>query len=164
MKKLMITILVLFGLMIIGMFAVGIYSHRPPELGLVHGKLSPCSDKPNCVCSETDKADTQHSIRPLSTAGTDDHIAWTRLMDAVKACGGSIQQHSDTYLHATFTSFLFRFVDDFEARLDSRNHMIHIRSASRVGHSDLGINRKRLGKIRLEYDKQVPSRNGQVGR
>jgi len=157
-KKLMITLLTLFVLILMGAFSMGIYSHQTPELGLIHGKLSPCSDKPNCVCSEDDTADVHHSIQPLSTEGMDHAAAWDSLIDAVKASGGSIQQHSDTYLHATFTSPLFRFVDDFEARLDSRTHIIHIRSASRVGHSDLGINRKRLEKIRLEYNKHSPQR------
>jgi len=149
----MITLLTLFVLILMGTFSMGIYSHKTPELGLHDGKLSPCPDKPNCVCSEGDTANAQNSIQPLSTVGMEDHIAWASLINAVKASGGSIQQHSDTYLHATFTSTLFRFVDDFEARLDADNRTIHIRSASRVGHSDLGMNRKRAEKIRLEYDK-----------
>lgn len=160
MKKLMITLLVLFILILVGTFSMGIYSHKAPELGLHDGKLSPCSDKPNCVCSEYNTANAQNRIQPLSTVGMENHIAWVSLMNAVKGSGGSIRQHSDTYLHVTFTSTLFRFVDDFEARLDADNGTIHIRSASRVGHSDLGMNRKRVEKIRLEYSKHVPQRKG----
>jgi len=157
-RKLMATLLILFVLILMGAFSMGIYSHKTPELGLIHGKLSPCPDKPNCVCSEDDTTDVHHSIQPLSTEGIDHAAAWLRLIDIVKASGGSIQQHSDIYLHATFTSPLFCFVDDFEARLDAANRTIHIRSASRVGHSDLGVNRKRAEKIRLEYDKHSPQR------
>ena len=158
----MITLLTLFVLILMGIFSMGIYSHKTPELGLIDGKLSPCPDKPNCVCSEGDTADVQHSIQPLSTGGIDHAAAWASLIDAVKVSGGSIQQNSGTYLHATFTSPLFRFVDDFEARLDADKRTIHIRSASRVGHSDFGVNRKRAERIRLEYDKHSPQRTSQV--
>ncbi len=149
----MITLLTLFVLILMGTFSMGIYSHKTPELGLIHGKLSPCPDKPNCVCSEGETADVQHSIQPLSTEGIDHAAAWASLIDAVQANRGSVQQNSGAYLHATFTSSFFRFVDDFEARLDVDNRAIHIRSASRVGHSDMGVNRKRVEKIRLAYDK-----------
>jgi len=156
----MITLLVLLSLIVVAAFSMGVYSHNPPELGLVHGKLSPCPDKPNCVYSEDDTANAQNRIQPLSTVGMENAAAWANLINAVKASGGSIQQYSDTYLHATFTSSLFHFVDDVEARLDADNGTIHIRSASRVGHSDLGMNRKRVEKIRLEYSKHVPQRKG----
>jgi len=158
----MTTLLILFVLILMGAFSMGIYSHKAPEPGLINGKLSPCPNKPNCVCSEGDTANAQNNIQPLSIAGMEDHIAWASLINAVKASGGSIQQHSDTYLHATFTSTLFRFVDDFEARLDSSRQIIHIRSASRVGHSDFGVNRKRAERIRLEYDKHSPPRTSRV--
>ncbi|MDQ6965890.1 MAG: DUF1499 domain-containing protein, partial [Mariprofundaceae bacterium] len=54
----------------------------------------------------------------------------------------------DDYLHATFTSRLFRFVDDVELHRDAASGVVHIRSASRVGHSDFGVNRKRVEVIR----------------
>jgi uncharacterized protein (DUF1499 family) len=50
----------------------------------------------------------------------------------------------DNYLHAEFTSALFRFVDDVEFFLDREQRVIHFRSASRVGKSDLGVNRQRM--------------------
>ncbi|MDQ6983071.1 MAG: DUF1499 domain-containing protein [Mariprofundus sp.] len=158
----MATLLILFVLIVIGTFSAGIYSHKAPASGLIDGKLTPCPDKPNCVCSEYETANAQNKILPLSTAGMDDSTAWANLIAAVKVSGGSIQQHSDIYLHAIFTSSLFRFVDDFEARLDTENRKIHIRSASRVGHSDLEVNRKRVEKIRREYDNHSPRRKVQV--
>ncbi len=56
------------------------------------------------------------------------------------------------YIHAEFTSFLFRFVDDVEFVLDEGSKTIHVRSASRVGYSDLGVNRKRVEAIRSRFD------------
>jgi len=148
----MATLLILFVLILMGIFSMGIYSHKAPEPGLIDGKLSPCPDKPNCVCSETDATNTHH-IRALSSNGADHHVAWGKLIATVKSLGGDIQQRTDTYLHATFTSSLFHFVDDLEVRLDTETDSIHVRSASRVGHSDFGVNRQRVEQIRLEYDK-----------
>ncbi|MEQ8662522.1 MAG: DUF1499 domain-containing protein, partial [Gammaproteobacteria bacterium] len=71
---------------------------------------------------------------------------WAAILAAVRAAGGTIVTHDDTYLHATFRSALFGFVDDVELRLDG--DALHWRSASRVGYSDLGANRRRLEALR----------------
>lgn len=59
-----------------------------------------------------------------------------------------IVTRQDRYLHATFTSRIFRWVDDVELLVDEDAGVVHFRSASRVGHSDLGVNRKRMETIR----------------
>ena len=66
--------------------------------------------------------------------------------------GGIIHQDTDSYVAATFRSNIFRFIDDFEIRLDTENKLIHIRSASRVGNSDFGANRKRIEKLKALYE------------
>jgi len=119
-------------------------SGQPP--GLVSGALAPCPDKPNCVSSEAGEA-ADHQIAPLDYTGTDAEAAWSRIQQVIEKLGGKITLASDTYLAATFTSSVFRFVDDVECRLDPAKHQIQIRSASRVGHSDLGVNRKRVETI-----------------
>jgi len=58
----------------------------------------------------------------------------------------------ETYLHAEFTSAVFRFVDDVEFLLDDAEKVVHVRSASRVGHSDLGVNRKRVEALREAFE------------
>jgi len=65
--------------------------------------------------------------------------------------GGRIEEVDDSFLHATFRSSLFRFVDDVSCRLDDENNRIHIRSASRVGYSDFGVNRKRVEQLRKQF-------------
>jgi len=59
-----------------------------------------------------------------------------------------VVETTDTYIAATFTSKLFKFVDDFEARFDAQNNLIHLRSASREGYSDMGVNARRIAAIK----------------
>ena len=73
--------------------------------------------------------------------------------------GGRIEAESDHYLAATFSSAIFGFVDDLEIRVDSSERVIHIRSASRVGHSDMGVNRKRTELLRKLYLEKVSNAN-----
>ena len=123
--------------------------------GLVDNRLSPCPGKPNCVCSEH-AGDTDHYIEALpqsAATGTETIAALTRAIDSL---GGQVRTVRDDYLAATFKSGLFGFVDDVEFRLDPESASIQVRSASRVGHSDLGANRKRIEAIRdLLSDKRA---------
>jgi len=141
--KMLGMILAVLVVLFVGLFAVrGFQSQTPPELGLVGGYLRTCPDKPNCVSSEAASDDSLHAIAPFSNAD------WQMLRQAIEATGGKIELDDGEYMHATFTSPLFRFVDDVELRLDASKGLIHVRSGSRVGHSDLGVNRKRVETIR----------------
>jgi uncharacterized protein (DUF1499 family) len=111
--------------------------------GLHSGVLTPCPDKPNCVCSEAGE-DAEHRVSPLDVSGVSAEKAWGRVAQAVEELGGEVVVSEDDYIAATFSSSLFGFVDDVEFRLDAPQKKIHIRSASRVGHSDMGVNRKRV--------------------
>lgn len=113
---------------------------QQPETGLVGNRLRPCPSTPNCVCSEfTDQASF---VAPVSFT-QDPAAAWTKAAAVIQEMGGKILTDDDGYLHATFTSRIFRFIDDLELRLDRENRIIHLRSASRTGYSDFGVNRKR---------------------
>jgi len=145
MQKLLMMIFGLLTLGLIGFIAMAIQSQtRPTTLGLEHGKLRPCPSFPNCVCSEAaNHTDPKHAITPIPL-----HVdTWARLKKIIIKQGGVIHQDNGHYLHATFTSALFQFVDDMELRLDKKAGVIHIRSASRVGRSDLGANRQRVERI-----------------
>lgn len=124
---------------------LSVLSRRAPELGLVAGQLRPCPNTPNCISSEDIGART--TFTPLTVIPPPDRY-WARARETVRAMGGIIDRDDGTYLHATFVTPLFRFVDDLELRLDTANHRLHLRSASRVGRSDLGANRKRLETFR----------------
>lgn len=90
----------------------------------------------------------RHRVPPLHWAGGLEQ-AKARLRQAVLAAGNAtFVVEEDTYWHLEFRSRIFRFVDDVEFLFDPQDRLIHVRSASRVGHSDLGVNRKRVEKIR----------------
>lgn len=125
-------------------------SRRPSNLGLEGGKLQACPDSPNCVCSTGQSA--AHRIEPLAWKG-DPQAGLERLVQILRqfpnAKCESIQDQR--YLHVEFTSALFRFVDDVEFLADPDAGVIHVRSASRAGRSDLGVNRRRVEEIRRQF-------------
>ena len=120
------------------------------ELGLTQGRLAPCPDSPNCVATRAES--DEHKIEPLQFTAVPDE-AFDRLKRIVAAMSGSrIVTADDDYFHAEFRSRLLGFVDDVEFRLDDSAGVIHFRSASRVGHSDLGANRARMEEIRERFE------------
>lgn len=104
--------------------------------------LAPCPDSPNCINSE------QGMIDPIAFKHRQEHKAWLILQQVITAQGGEITSVQDHYLTAVFTSSVFSFKDDLHARLDQRNKVIHLRSASQTGYYDFGANLNRLKKIR----------------
>ncbi|MGH9676759.1 MAG: DUF1499 domain-containing protein [Candidatus Acidiferrum sp.] len=123
-------------------------SKRPDNLGLVDGHLAPCPSSPNCVCSQN--ADADHQIAPIQVGDEKDPMA--RLASVIGGMSGAkVITTKANYLHAEFTSFVFHFVDDVEFLFDPETKLLHCRSASRVGHSDLGVNRKRIEAIRKAF-------------
>jgi len=141
------TLLVIVGVMLI---ALSVASRKQPDPGLVDGQLPPCPATPNCVCSEYSVEGA--SIEPLGYTGTAEE-AWARLKRVVAETGGEVMAEQDGYLHAVYKTPLLRFMDDVEFRLDKNQQVIHVRSASRVGRSDFGANRKRVEKIRAALGK-----------
>ena len=126
-------------------------SRKPRQRDLVAGKLRACPGTPNCVLSE-DKASPFY-IEPFP-AGSDPAAAWLKIKEAVVELGGHVEKETGTYVWATFSSKFWGFVDDLELRLDAGNKVIHVRSASRAGKGDLGVNRKRVEKLRVLYMKK----------
>jgi len=124
-------------------------THPPADLGLVNQQLRPCPESPNCVCSQCESP--THSIEPIRYSGSAEQ-ARQRLVEILSRQRGChiVKQEAD-YLHAEFRSLGFRFVDDVEFLIDSRQNVIQVRSASRVGYSDLGANRKRIEVLRKLY-------------
>jgi len=147
--KILFSIAGLALLVLLLIFGLGLYSHfKVPQSGIVDGKLKACPDSPNCVCSENYPGGQEiHAIPPIRVAGGDIDSLWQLLRDSIVDSGGEVVEENSGYLRAEFTSTIFRFVDDLELRLDRDHNEIHIRSASRVGHSDLGANRKRIEKL-----------------
>jgi uncharacterized protein (DUF1499 family) len=109
--------------------------------------MAPCPATPNCVVSKG--ADTDHQIEPL-TYQSDRDTAYTDLLKVLTVVPRTvITEKTDTYIRAESTSRVFHFVDDLEFYFPANEKLIQIRSAARVGESDLGVNRRRLEQIRL---------------
>ena len=125
---------------------------QAPALGVSQGKFKALSTKPNNVSSQTEIADKK--VATLAFKDTQ-QSTMEALKKAVAAYGGgAIEQETDEYLYVIFTTPLMRFRDDVEFWLDSSNKEVHFRSASRAGHSDMGLNRQRYDKISALYQTQ----------
>lgn len=108
--------------------------------------LEPCPNKPNCVSS--DAPDRAHRVEPFELTAAPEQ-AWKAARAAVAALPRTtITAESDTALHAECRSLLLGFVDDLDLRLRRAEGVIAVRSASRVGYGDLGVNRKRVEHLR----------------
>ena len=130
--------------------AMSVASRRTKPGGLRAGRLRACPDSPNCVVSETDQRPSVH-VEPLPFDGAPE-TALALLRDVVQRNGGTVREEKGDYLWATFTSRVFRFVDDVEFRLDAARRVIQVRSASRAGYSDFGVNRKRVEMLRAAFE------------
>lgn len=130
--------------------AMGCAGERPANLGLRDGGLAACPSSPNCVSSQA--TDDRHRIAPLAFNGDPDD-AFARLKQQLAGRKDTkIVGESAGYLRVELrTTF---FVDDGEFQLDKVGRVIHVRSASRLGYSDLGKNRSRMEEIRLDFTKR----------
>jgi uncharacterized protein (DUF1499 family) len=130
--------------------ALRVLSRRPENLGAHNGRLTPCPPKPKCVCSQA-PAGTPHHIEPFQATVAPDE-AMQRLRAVLSSWPRTrIVTDKDDYIHAECQSILFRFIDDVEFFLDRAAGVIHCRSASRAGHSDLGVNRRRIEAMRTAF-------------
>ncbi len=115
---------------------------------VTENQLPNCPDSPNCVSSQA--KDAGHYIAPFKIIGSIDE-AWGGLKTALLNQSRTVITHDTVNtLHATETSLVFRFVDDVDAILDAEARLINIRSASRTGYGDFGVNRKRIEMLRLQ--------------
>ncbi len=134
------------GFALLMVFTRWLSSRCTGSIGLVDGRLRPCPDKPNCVSSQ---AIGIHAIEPIRFQGSPES-AWKCLIDLLRRLPRlRIMTQTDSYLHVEARTRLFGFVDDVEFLLGG--DVIHVRSASRLGYSDLGVNRRRVEAIRREF-------------
>lgn len=137
-------LLLLPGIAMAALFGNLFAGSTPPGLGAVDGRLAECPARPNCVSSQA--RDDAHRISPLEFVGEGSQ-AMARLARVIAADPGAriVEQRPD-YIHATFQTPVMGFVDDVEFLLQVRT--IDVRSASRLGYSDLGVNRNRIEALR----------------
>jgi len=116
---------------------LGCSGTKPAILGVTEGRLAPCPDAPHCVSTQSE--DDGHKMEPLSYT-TSQAEAQEKLL--------SIRNN---YLHVECTSAIFRYVDDVEFYFDDEQQLINFRSSSRIGYYDVGVNRRRMEKIREKF-------------
>lgn len=123
---------------------------RPTHLGVKDGQLTPCPNSPNCVVSQGAQ-DKEHAVDPIAYSGSQaDALNRLKAVIAAQPRTAVIEERDD-YLYVEFSSRLMGFVDDVEFYFDPAASVIQVRSASRLGESDLGVNRKRIEAIRAAF-------------
>lgn len=117
---------------------------RPLDLGVKDGRFAPPRRTPNCVSSQADPADRAHYAEPIAFQGP-----MAALRAAIQSMPGStLIEEKPGYLYAEFRTRRLRFVDDFELCQDEKSGLVHVRSASRLGRRDFGVNRRRVERLR----------------
>jgi uncharacterized protein (DUF1499 family) len=125
---------------------------RPDNLGVTEGRLAPPKRTPNSVSSQADAADAEHYIAPIAFKG-DALAAMAAVRKAVESMAGStVIRHDERYLYAEYRTKLMRFVDDVEFLYDPKAGLIHVRSSSRLGRRDFGVNRARVEALRARIE------------
>jgi uncharacterized protein (DUF1499 family) len=134
--------------------------HSAGSPDLAEGTLAPCPDSPNCVSTRAPRDDERHHVAPISFA--DDAAPRTpedvlRLVEEVveRQPRMEIVERGPAYIRATATSRVFRFVDDIDFLIDPDAAVIHMRSASRVGEGDMGVNRRRYELFREVLENEL---------
>jgi uncharacterized protein (DUF1499 family) len=141
MKWFLIVPATLIILVVVYFSILGVKSRAGSAPGPVDGQLQPCGPKPNSVCSMPGN-DDQHLVDAF------DYMPLSELALVIREMGGDVVVEQDDYIASEFRSGLFGFVDDLELQVGKNSAVIHVRSASRVGYSDMGVNRQRVETLR----------------
>jgi uncharacterized protein (DUF1499 family) len=128
---------------------------RPQNLGYETGRLAPCKRSPNCVSSQADQSDERHYIAPIALKGKNAIAAVRKAVESMPRT--TVVRVEPDYLYAEFRSKLMGFVDDVEFLYDPAKGVVHVRSASRLGRRDFGVNRSRVERLRLLLEKRIRS-------
>jgi uncharacterized protein (DUF1499 family) len=113
------------------------------------GQFARCPERPNCV--STKNSSIENTIKPIYYKGSHENAKQSLLLVIKTFESAKVKKKQDKFIHVEFTSNIFKFIDDVEFYLTEQG-VIHFRSASRIGHSDLGVNRRRVEKIRIAFN------------
>ena len=119
--------------------------------------ISPCPKTPNCVSSLD--TDSRHAVEPIDFSGSVRNARETLMKLLSETKRARVLSSNENFIHAEFTSLIFRFVDDVEFFFDDRKKVINAKSASRVGYYDFGVNRRRIERIRKRFDQNHKQSN-----
>ena len=125
---------------------------RPDNLGVKDGRLAPPKTTPNCVSSQADPADAEHYIAPIAYKA-DAAAAMAAARKAVESMeGATVIRQDGNYLYAEYRTKIMKYVDDLELLYDAGAGVFHVRSASRLGRRDFGVNRARVESLRRRLE------------
>ena len=141
---------IIFGLIITLSSSLILANPALAAIGLNDGQLSPCPESPNCVVSQN--GDEEHSVAAIPYTSDRSTAKETLLKVLSVVPRTEVIEQTDNYIHTESTSRIFKFVDDAEFYFPEGEKVIQVRSASRVGESDLGVNRRRIEQIRLAME------------
>jgi uncharacterized protein (DUF1499 family) len=127
---------------------------RPANLGVKDGRLAPCKRTPNCVSSQADPADREHYSAPIPFRGSMQELR--RAVESMERA--TVISAERNYLYAEYRTRLMRYVDDVELYYDEKQGLVQVRSASRLGRRDFGVNRNRIEALRALILRERPSR------
>lgn len=137
------------------LLAIPRLSPRPTDLGLTNGQLKPCPGTPNCISTQSTSTDAYERREPVpSKQATAKETIEAIVKIVEKTPRTTIIERTDNYLYVEFRTFAMRFIDDVEFYVDDAQHLIHYRSASRLGRKDFGANGKRMEQIIAKYNEQ----------
>ncbi len=135
----------------IAVFFAACSGTKPTDIGVMQGTFKVCPSSPNCV--STQATDDKHKMEPIAYV-SDMETAKNKLIGIIKGMDRTqITEQDGNYIHAEFMSKTWKFVDDVEFFFDDTAKVIHFRSASRKGYSDMGVNRKRMTTITETFNK-----------
>lgn len=157
-QKMLISLGVVVALYIVWLIVAPFMMPRPANLGIQgNGQLAACPDSPNCVSSYAE--DELHFIKPIECNGQAETV-FKKLVDILENQPRvTIIKQNESYVHAECTTPIMRYTDDLECLADPANDVIHVRSASRLGYSDLGKNRQRIEELRRQLNESFKAKD-----
>ncbi|MBJ7536752.1 DUF1499 domain-containing protein [Marinomonas transparens] len=142
-------IMLLVVILIVAFFVyVSVHNKQPNDLGLTDGLFKPCPTSPNCVSSQAEKDDLEHYIAPIIYHGARKEIQLSIESYMLGKGNARVVTSSLGYVHFAVKSKIIGYIDDVEFYLPEADSVVHVRSASRVGYSDMGVNRERVRQVR----------------
>lgn len=146
--KIFFIIIAIVTLLIIFMFIKN--NNMPRNIGVNKGSLAPMPNKPNAVSSQTDIMEKR--VEPLKFIGDSDNSKKLIIESINQFKNMKIIKNEKNYLYVVFATDKMKYKDDVEFYFDEDKKIIHFRSASRVGYSDMGVNKKRYEEIKKLYE------------
>lgn len=119
-------------------------------------RLTDCSSAPHCVSSQADKT-SSHYVAPFTYRGSAEHARQVLLRTLRASDHATVQRADPRFVHATFRSSLFGFVDDVTFIINPERHVIDVKSSARVGFYDFGVNRRRVQRLRGRFESSLKS-------